>query len=524
MLGHRELTLQDYIAILKRRFWLILATTILLLGVGIGLTYVIPPQFQSQTLVIVQQQKVPENYVKPVITEDLNVRLASMQEQILSRSRLEPIIERYSLFAGSNNTMDDRVDMTRKSITIKPIAAGANKTPGFYITFKAPSARTAQQVCSDITSLFLSESLSAREQSAEGTTAFLSQQLGEAKRGLDDQDAKLAAFQQKYLGRLPGQEQSNLNTLQALTARLDAATQSLNRLQQDETFLNAVVSQQTTDLQSADPTSGASLNTLQAELKTLTTQKKELEALYTPDYPDLVALSRRISDLQKEIEQASAHPASTDGPETNAIMTNSTTTNPSPGKSATANATTSRPDPPNLQQAKAQLRFIRQSIVDQKQQQARIAQQVHAYEARIEATPAVEAGFKQVTRDHETALEFYNNLLAKMNESSMATNLERRQQGEQFQVLDAANLPDQPSFPNPYVFAGGGFIAGVLLGLLIAALLEYRDTSLRSEQDIYAFTKLPTLAIISYVQGLGPAKGKRGLFGRSRKALESANG
>src|SRR5271166_5963850 len=118
MLGHRELTMQDYMGILKRRFWLILVSTIALLGIGIGASYVIPPEYVSQTLVLIEQQKVPENYVKPVVDEDLGARLASMKEQILSRSRIEPIIERFNLYAGSQNTMDDRIDLTRKAIGI----------------------------------------------------------------------------------------------------------------------------------------------------------------------------------------------------------------------------------------------------------------------------------------------------------------------------------------------------------------------------------------------------------------------
>ncbi len=135
----------------------------------------------------------------------------------------------------------------------------------------------------------------------------------------------------------------------------------------------------------------------------------------------------------------------------------------------------------------------------------------------------IEQEFKQITRDHETALQFYNTLLTKMNESSMATNLERRQQGEQFQVLDAANLAEQPTFPNPYIFAGGGFALGLLLGLLMAGLLEYRDTSLRSDKDVWAFTKLPTLATISYIDGLPkPVLERRSwkLFARTNKLAQ----
>jgi capsular polysaccharide biosynthesis protein len=133
----------------------------------------------------------------------------------------------------------------------------------------------------------------------------------------------------------------------------------------------------------------------------------------------------------------------------------------------------------------------------------------------------VEQQYKQLTRDHESALQFYNNLLSKMNESSMATNLERRQQGEQFQVLDAANLPDQPVFPNPFVFSIGGFLIGVLLGAAISALLEYRDTSIRSEKDVRAFTDLPTLAVVSYIQGLAQSPSKRNWKKRLARATKA---
>ena len=257
MLGHRELTMEDYAGMFKRRFWMILTAGVVFLGVGFGVTYIIPPQFVSQTLVIIEQQKVPENYVKPVLNEDLGQRLASMKEQILSRSRVEPIIERFNLFAGSNETMDDRVDLTRKAIAVTPIRSdqsrGTGGMPGFFISFKAQDARTAQQVCGEITSLFVSENLSAREQSAEGTTDFLKQQLADSKRSLDDQDAKLADFQRKYIGKLPEQTASNASTLQALTTQLDAATQSLNRTQQAVTFLEAMIAQQEHDSQLSEP-------------------------------------------------------------------------------------------------------------------------------------------------------------------------------------------------------------------------------------------------------------------------------
>jgi polysaccharide chain length determinant protein (PEP-CTERM system associated) len=504
MLGHRELTMEDYTGILKRRFWLILALAVALLGVGLGVSYVIPPQYLSQTLVLIEQQKVPTDYVTPVVTEDLGGRLASIREQILSRSRIQPIIERFNLFAGGQNTMDDRVEMTQKAIGVKPIPAGqaSRGMPGFYITFKAQDAHTAQQVCGEITSLFVSANLSAREQSAEGTTEFLKQQLADAKRNLDDQDAKFAAFQEKYFGKLPEQEPSNANTLQALTSQLDASTQALNRMQQEEALIETMISQQTHDLQSTEPAAVAAEDERRKELKTLKDQRQAMESFYTPDHPDMVAINRRIADLEAQIAHDSAKPAT------------------APAGAATE---VNRADPPELQRLKLQLRAVQQSIADAKQEQARLGQKIRDYESRIESTPKVEEEYKEITRDHETALAFYNSLLRKMNESSMATALEQRQQGEQFTVIDPPNLPDAPTFPNRLIFAGGGFAGGLFLGLLIAGLLEYRDTSVRNERDIWAFTKMPTLAIISHVAGLPePTPTRRWkLFSRVDKPIES---
>jgi polysaccharide chain length determinant protein (PEP-CTERM system associated) len=515
MLGHRELTMRDYAEILKRRWWLISISAALFFGAGVGICYILPPQYMSQTLVLIEQQKVPEDYVKPVVNEDLGARLASMQEQIMSRSRIEPIIERFNLYAGNKSTMDDRIDMARKDIGIKPIPSGGSShgMPGFYITFKAQDARTAQQVCGEITSLFVSANLSAREASAEGTTDFLKQQLDEAKRNLDEQDAKLAAFEQRNIGKLPGQTihlgdmslamgSPSESTLQALTTQLDAATQAVNRMEQGETFLEAMITQQSQESSHTDPITGTSKDALKTQLKDAITQEEELETLYTPDHPDVVAIKRRIANLQAQIVHEPAQPAK--------------------GEAAVKPA-----DTPQLQQLKAQLRAQQQSLDSAKQEQARIEEQVRAYEAKIESSPMLEEQYKQITRDHETALQFYNTLLAKMNESSMATALEHRQEGEQFRVMDAPNLPDAPTFPKPGVFAGGGLAAGLVFGLLLAGLLEYRDTSLRNEGDIWAFTKLPTLAVVSYIQDLAQPRAARQRgkhFSRTTPPIESARG
>jgi len=506
MLGHRELTKEDIAGIIKRHLWLILTCALIFLVVGLVVSRILPPRYESQTLVIVESQKVAENYVKPVLAEDLNERLASMKEQILSRSRLEPITERFNLFAANTstlpprvehlleilkltskapNSMDARIDMTRKAISITPIHSGSGTT-GFYIAFTAPDPHVAQLVCGEITSLFVSENLSARELSAEGTTTFLRQQLADSKKDLDEQDGRLADFQRKYLGKLPEQVTTNANTLQALTAQLDAATQSVNHIQQSITFFQAMLAQQSQDASHSDLSAASTPDERHAELKTLIAQKKELENTYAADYPDVVVLTRRIANLRADIAQDQAQPVATKDSDSS-----------------------SHYDSPQTTQLKSQLRAEQQSLETAKHEQEAIAARAKIYEDRLESSPGIEAEYKQLTRDHDAALQFYNDLLTKMNESTMATALEHHQQGEQFRVLDAPNLPDSPSFPKRNVFAAGGFLAGLFLGLLITAVLEYVDDSLRTELDVYLATKLPTLAIISYIENLPQLEVKR---------------
>jgi polysaccharide chain length determinant protein (PEP-CTERM system associated) len=493
MLGHRPLITEDYIAILKRRGWMLLVLAVIFPLIAVAITYHLTPTYTSQTLVLIEPQTVPDTYVKPILAQDIDSRLSSMKEQILSRSRLEPIIQRFNL-GGANMNMDDKVTMTRKDIGITPIHSeiqGSGGLPGFFISFTASDPHTAQLVCREITSLFVSENLEAREQSAEGTTQFLKGQLDQAKNNLDSQDEKLAAFQREYMGALPEQQQTNMEMLNTLNTQLDATTQGLARMEQDKSLGEALLAQESH--QSLAPGTKASPQTQQLELQKLQAQAADLTARYTPEYPDVIAIQRQISDLRKQMAQSAAAPAS-----------------------ASASTPATPYDSPGALQLRAQVAALSNAILQKKHEQAAIQGQIRLYQGRIQSTPMIEAKMKDLTRDHQTAQDFYDSLLGKMNQSQMATDLERRQEGEQFRVMDDANLPDAPTFPNRPIFAAGGLILGLGLGLLLVSLLEYKDKSLRTERDVWAFTKLPTLATIALIPEAKGAKGSK-LFGRRHR-------
>jgi polysaccharide chain length determinant protein (PEP-CTERM system associated) len=511
MLGHRPLNVEEYLAILKRRAWIIVIPVVLLPIIAFGITFFIAPQYLSQTLILIETQKVPDSYVKPIISSDLDSRLASMKEQILSRSSLQPIIERYNLYGGKSMTMDDRIDIARKSIEIKPITseiAHSGGLPGFFVSFKAQDPHIAQLVCGEITSLFVGENLRSREVSAEGTTEFLKSQLDDAKRNLDEQDAKLAAFQRQYVGRLPGEESPNLNMLSSLNAQLEAATQALARMEQDKSYEETMLAQQAQNTQGVSQTGspqGAAPQAEQLELQGLIAQEADLTSHYTADYPDVIAVRRKIADLRRQIART-----------------------PTPSGTSSTPAAPSRYDSPAVQQLRAQIHASEIGIQAKRQEQAEIQANERMYQDRIQSSPLVEQQFKELTRDYQTALGFYDDLLGKMNQSKMATDLEKRQEGEQFSVMDQPNLPDAPFFPKRSAFVVAGIVAGLGLGLLIVALIEYKDTSLRTERDITAFTNLPTLAVIVYADdtatdaSVGKSSRFSRLFGRKKPALAEA--
>jgi polysaccharide chain length determinant protein (PEP-CTERM system associated) len=481
MLGHRALNVEDYLAILKRRWWMIAIPTLLFPIIGYTITFFIAPQYISQTLVLIEQQQVPTNFVPSVVNEDLDSRLASMREQILSRSSILPIIEKYNLYAGDKMSTDERVDLARKSIGIKPIhsdIAHSNGLPGFVITFTANDAHTAQMVCDEISGLFITQNLLSRTAVVEDTTKFLASQLEIAKNTLDDQDAKLREFQQKYAGKLPGDANGNVNILSTLDTQLAAGTENLSQMETNKSYLEALLAQQSAPVTTTSAT-GATLTPQaeQSELDALVAQEAALSSHYQPDYPDLKSTRRKIADLRQKMADEAAAPAPV---------------------APVASANPNRADSASVQELRARLRALNQQIDLKRKDQESLTAQVRNYQARVESTPQVEEEFKSLTRDNQTAQANYDSLLAKIDQAKMTTDLERRQQGEKFKTIDSANLPDGPFYPRKGVFITGGLVFGLGFGLMLVALREYKDTALRSERDVWAFTQLPTLAVIAW--------------------------
>jgi polysaccharide chain length determinant protein (PEP-CTERM system associated) len=480
MVRNGEFGFADVVRVLRRCWWVLPTSVVICAGLVIGTASVLPKKYTSQTVVLVAKPTVPDDYVKPVVTEDLSRRLASMKEQILSRTRLEPVIEKFDLYRQdrANVHMEELVDRLRTAIEISPLAPMAGtedrSLPGFSVsvTFKDP--QLAQQICTSITSMFMEQNASALEQQASRTTSFLTQQLDEAKRNLDEQDAKLAQFKRERMGSLPEQEQSNLGVLMSLNSQLDATTQALSRAQQEKAFDESLLSQQEVSWKASQ--AGQNPDNLEDQLRTLQDQLATLEALYTPKHPDVVKKKSQIEELQKKIAEA---PDAVSRP-----------------KAASRTVV----EPSQIQQLRATLHQQDLNISDLTKRQAKIQEQIRLLQDRVQASPMVEQQLKELSRNYQSALDFYNDLLKKRENSAMATNLAHQQEGEQFRVLDPPSLPAKPSFPNMVKFASGGLGAGFALGLGILYILMLGDQTFHTEKDVEVCLKLPVLTTIPLLQ------------------------
>lgn len=505
MLQQQGLEFDDYVDILRRRWWLFLLPAIIGAGLAYGISLFLINRYTSQSLVLVERQQVPDSFVQPVFTSNLDQRLAALEEQIFSRTRLQPLIDSLDLFKyrqvvdlkrfmpvsqviawltdqGDEAPMEWRIEQTRLAISVRPVESVIHdpkgSLPGFHITFTYSDPRVAQSVCDRITSMFIDQDIRFREQATKGTTEFLGDQLQVAKQQLDEQDARLAQFKQKYLGSLPEDTQTNLSILTTLNIQLEAAAESLQRALQDKSYVESFLDQQLASLKAINTPEGARREALRQQLAQMESKLIQLKSQYTNKYPDVLKQEAAIALLKKNIRMRELSP---------------------PSK---ADSTAHEPlqvEPANIQQLRSQLRADEENLKALSREQTRLKGQIKLYQSRVEMSPAIEEKYKEITRNHQTALSFYNGLLKKKQESAMAADLQTRQQGEQFRVLDPANLPASPTFPNRPLFGLAGLGLGLVVGLGLTWLLEGRGKILRTERDIETLLGVPALAVVPNV-------------------------
>jgi len=497
-------SLSDYWLVVHRRRWYILVPMFAIWAVVWMGGWLVPTVYQSDALILVEQQKVPEQYVVPNVNVNLQDRLQSMTQQILSRTRLQSTINRFHLYekhsSGTFGQAADPIEQMRKDIAIELVEAPGHpgQLTAFKIRYLAGSPQLAQQVNSELTSLFIDENLKSQQQLSESTTAFLQTQLTEARAKLEQQEVKVRAFKGAHFGNLPTQVQTNVQILSGLQSQLQSTQRALDGANQQKLYLESLQQEYRSvqaNLDGGDSTA-ASPDTSNKDLLDSRKDLQDARIRYTEDHPDVVKLKNRVATLEKLKQDremsASAEAAANEKP-----------AKPTSDVDPAAAYSVQRGSTSPMMQIQSQLKANRLEIQNYQQQTKKIEADIAAYQARLNLTPATEQELADISRGYEESAANYNSLLQKQNQSQLATSLEQRQQGEQFHILDPPSLPSRPSAPNHLLISLGGLMAGLAVGAALAALLEMTDVRVRREEDLEDAIPLKVLVGIPHLNAPG---------------------
>ncbi len=453
----------EIIGIIMKRRWCIIVPFCLSMIVGIYLAFTLPKIYSAQNLILVQPQRVPDNYVQSVVSTDIDSRINTISQQILSYSNLEKIIKNFSLYTEPESEgmfMEDKIEGLRERISVNLIRRDRRSdADAFSISFKGKDPEKVMKITNALTSYIVDENLKVREAQAVGTSDFLDEELGSIRNKLVAQEEKLKEYREKYMGGLPGQLDSSLRALDRLQLQLSAKQEILRDAKNRLLMLESQTAQNIGAMMTTDGRlivdSEKSLSPDQA--KALLAY---LETRYTERHPDVIRLKKMISgfETKKDAEEAS-------------------------GESRPVSAYST---------IKAEIKNYMADI-------SQLLNKIQYYQKSVEDTPKRETELISLERDYENLKGTYSSLLNRKLEAKISVNMEKKQKGEQFRILDPARVPEKPISPDMSKLFLVVLAAGFGIGGGLIFLLEYLNTSFRNPEDVESYLGFSVIATVPLI-------------------------
>jgi len=480
VLPGKTFTVKDALRLAVRRGWMVVVPFSIGLAVIPVLSRKTPNMYRSETLIRVIPQRVPDAVVHAIGVAKMEERLPTMRDLLLSRSRLEPIVKTLNLYPRmrGQRSMEEIVDRMRTDINLQ------NEGPEtFRLEYVSPERFTAQRVTARLADVFIESNTRDREGLADDTNQFLESQLNDAKEQLIQHEKRLEQYSRQHAGELPSQLESNLQALRNTQLQLQAVNESTNRAQERR----LLIERQSADAQALPAAVVAADAAAQGQAPLTTAQQLESARAqlaanrlrFMPDHPDVRGGERTVRDLEAKVDEESRQPAAP-APNGTQVL--------SPGQAARQK---------RLADLSAELEVIDHQISAGAAEQAQLKRTMAEYQAKVDALPTRQSELVELTRDYSTLQGTYMSLLTKRQDSKIAANLQRREIGEQFRIVDPASLPEKPY--NQVQRMGvivSGTVAGLVFGVMAVAFLGFHDSTFRTEDDVLRTLSLPVLALI----------------------------
>ena len=507
----KPFNINEYLQIGLRQKWWIIIPFLAAVVISFAFYKYLPKIYKATTLILVHPQKIPESYVRSTITGSVSDQLSTIGQEILSRTRLEKVIQTLDLYADLRNKapMEEIVEKMKKSIevTIQSVSSSERAQNTFSLSYEGEDPRTVMLVANQLASMFIEEHLRGREQQAASTSIFLSKELSEVEKQLIRKEAEIKSFRERNMGRLPQQLDANLRILERLQQQVPTIHTSIKAAEDRSLILQSQMEQlkksaspQTARREAGDPRmSVEEIAPERVPEDPVITQWNQLKrdlnvarTKYTENHPDVVDLKRKVANVEpaaKEILEKQKTLIEARQKELKARRERATQTKE---PIITTDPATDRLIAQYHEQYTAALLEAERLRGEEK----KLREEIILYQKRIEGTPELEQELSLLNRDYDLSKSTYQSLKEKKIQSQMAENLEKKQQGEQFKILDQARYPERPIKPDRNRILMMGAFIGLAAGLGLAWFRESLDQSFHSEEELEIDLGLPILATL----------------------------
>lgn len=463
---------EEIIRIVLKRRWLIIVPFCLALITGIYLAITLPKKYEASTLIMIQAQRVPDSYVQSVVSSDISYRLNTITQQVMSRTNIERIIEDYGLFSEpeyKDMFSEDKVASVQKRIEVKVNKSDTGKELStFSISYRGESPEKVRDIANALATYFIDENLKVREAQAVGTSDFLDSELELMRQRLEQSEKEYREYRQQYMGELPEQLDANLDILGRLNEEILESQKAVRELVSAITEVEHQIAESRETAKAAAIANGGMGIGETANVDQLQMQLESLRTKYTDNHPSVVRLKNMIEKLAE-----------------NSPPDDSTGAEAAPGISSPRPSSQEK----HLADMNAQVRSLELDIEELKKKS-------EIYQARVENTPKREEELFSIKRDYDNLKEVYDSLLSRRLEAEISVNMEKKQKGEQFQVIDSAKAPQKPVEPDMKRLFLITVAIGLGIGCGLAYLLEFMKHSFRSVDEAESFLDLPVLATV----------------------------